>query len=79
MLIMRLAVGSLPELVLFTKAVFNIYVREGTMDDRPTASSVAGMLAHNFSHHFLDERLELLVGWEIEVRELHVGSLKAPV
>ena len=74
-----LAMVDLPELIFFTKASLNRKVRKCLMDDRPSASFVASMLAHDFAQHLLDDRLEWSFRRNIETRVSQVGCLQTPI
>ena len=49
MLIVRLAMVSLPELILLGEAVLDFPIWKGFVDESPCTSLIASMLAHSFS------------------------------
>lgn len=79
MLRVGLAMVGLPKFILLREARLDVPRWDGFVDHRLSAPLVAGMLAHDFSHQLLHQRLEGPIRWRIETGVCEIGSLQAPI
>ena len=70
---------GLPELIFFAKASLDWEVWKRLLDDRPSASLVASVLAHDFAQHLLDCGLEWSLCRNLESEVCQIGRLQTPI
>lgn len=73
MLSMRLAVIRLPQFIILSEASLDRPLGICSMDFGLRAPAITSVLAHHFSRHFFDSRLESL---ELQARPLQLSSLE---
>ena len=66
---------STPQLIFLSETLLDRPSRVSSFDDRPRASTIARVLAHDLSRHFLDRGLEPS---QPETRPFQLGGLQTP-